>query len=103
MLGMIADDAVFLVAGREPFGKEEFARMQSGMQPWRLTFDSNIGDLTVQGDIAWCWCRLAVSITPQPDAPTVHRRGHTLSVFRRESDGRWRLLRDANLLVLVDA
>jgi len=33
MLDMIADDARFLVAGREPFGKDEFARMQGGMQP----------------------------------------------------------------------
>ncbi|MEP6941060.1 MAG: SgcJ/EcaC family oxidoreductase [Rudaea sp.] len=101
MLEMIADDAVFLVAGREPFGKQEFARMQSGAQPWRLEFDSSIGDLTVHGDIAFAWCRLAVSVKPQRDAETLQRRGHTLSVFRRDADGQWRLLRDANLLSRV--
>ena len=103
MLQLIADDAVFLVAGREPFGKEEFARMQGGARPWKLDFESSIGDLSVQGDIAWAWCRLAVAVTAQPGAETMQRRGHTLSVFRRDADGQWRLLRDANLLVRVDA
>jgi len=57
----------------------------------------------VQGDIAWAWCQLAVAITAQKGAHTTQRHGHTLSVFRRDSDGQWRLLRDANLLVRVDA
>ena len=103
MLDLIAEDAVFLVAGREPFGKEEFARMQDGMHPWKLDFDSSIGDLSVNGDIAWAWCRLAVAIIPQRGAEPVQRRGHSLSVFRRDGDGEWRLLRDANLLVRVEA
>ena len=103
MLDLIADDAVFLVAGREPFGKQDFARMQSGTPPWKLDFDSSIGDLSVHGDVAWAWCRLAEAVTAQQGAAPVQRRGHTLSVFRREGDGRWRLLRDANLLVRVDA
>ena len=40
MLDPIADDAIFLVAGREPFGKREFAAMQAGMRPFRLEFES---------------------------------------------------------------
>ena len=41
-------------------------------------------------------------MTPKADTTPVLRRGHTLSIFRRERDGEWRLLRDANLLVRVD-
>jgi len=34
-----------------------------------------------------------------PDSPTpVHRSGYTLTILRKESDGRWRIACDANLL-----
>lgn len=103
MLAMIADDAVFLVAGQAPFGKREFAEMQAGTNAFQLDFESTIGGLTIHGDLAVCWCRLAVTMTPRADAEPVLRRGHTLTVLRHESDGQWRLWRDANLLVRVDA
>jgi ketosteroid isomerase-like protein len=33
-----------------------------------------------------------------PGGNSVRRAGHTLSIFNKQADGRWRLARDANFL-----
>jgi ketosteroid isomerase-like protein len=38
-----------------------------------------------------------MTVTP-PDSAPVQRSGYTLTILRKEPDGRWRLIRDANLL-----
>jgi ketosteroid isomerase-like protein len=45
----------------------------------------------------WTW--LSVIATP-PQGRPVTRAGHTLSILRKEN-GKWRLARDANMLVSV--
>jgi len=100
VLRLMTDDVVFLVPGRPPMRKAEFAAgleaQASGGAP-RFDGTSDIQEVQVSGDWAFMWSRLTVVATP-PDgkAPTT-RTGHTLSVFRRQ-DGRWLLARDANLL-----
>jgi len=42
-----------------------------------------------------------MTITPDGGAP-VHRAGYTLTILRKEPDGRWVLARDANLVTRVD-
>ncbi|HVI59544.1 MAG TPA: SgcJ/EcaC family oxidoreductase [Luteimonas sp.] len=103
VLELMTDDVVFLVAGQAPFGKAEFAAAMRAQAGAALRFDgrSEIREVRVCGDWAFAWARLAVTATV-PGQPPVRRAGHTLSVFRRD-DGRWRLARDANLLVKVDA
>lgn len=103
VLSLMTDDAVFLVPGRAPMGKAEFAEL-SRVPPGapRPTFESTseIMEIEVSGDMTYLWSRLSVSVTPPgADAP-IERAGHTLTVFRRV-DGQWRLARDANLLVVV--
>lgn len=103
VLELMADDVVFLVAGRAPFGKEEFAaQMQqpaSGTPLPKIEGKSEIQEIQVSGDVAWMWTRLTVEMTP-PGANPVTRAGHTLSVLRKRG-GRWQLARDANLLTPV--
>ena len=98
VLGLMADDVVFLVHGREPFGKEAFAASQEAIADQRLEATSDVREVHVTGDWAYCWTSLAVSMTPNTGGATVRRKGHTLSIFRRERDGRWLLARDANML-----
>lgn len=103
VLGLMTDDAIFLVPGRAPMGKAEFAEL-SRVPPGtpRPVFESasEIMEVQVSGDMAYLWSRLSVRVTPLgADAP-IERAGHTLTVFRR-IDGRWLLARDANLLVAV--
>ena len=100
VLGLMTDDVVFLVPGRPPMGKAEFAaaaRAQASGSAPRFDGSSDIQEIQVAGDWAWLWSRLRVVVTPADGSPRQQREGHTLTVLRREQ-GRWLLARDANLL-----
>lgn len=100
VLDLVADDAVFLVAGRPPMRKDEFAaasRSQAKPGGPRIDGVSDIQEIQVLGDWAFMWSRLEVRVTPA-GAPPVERAGHTLTVLKKER-GHWVIARDANLLV----
>jgi uncharacterized protein (TIGR02246 family) len=100
VLGLMTDDVVFLVPGRPPMRKADFAEgIQAQAAGSAPSFDgqSDIQEIQVCGDWAFMWTRLRVVATPPDGAPRTERTGHTLTVLRREQ-GRWRLARDANLL-----
>ncbi len=100
VLSLMTDDVVFLVAGQQPFGKQQFAAAMnppaSGVPMPMIDGHSEVQEIRISGDYAYMWARLNVEVTP-PGGATLQRSGHTLSVLRKE-DGRWRLARDANLL-----
>jgi uncharacterized protein (TIGR02246 family) len=100
VLSLMTDDVVFLVAGKEPFGKQQFAAAMkppvTGAPLPLIDGHSEIQEIWISGDHAYMWAQLRVEVTP-PGGVTVQRSGHTLSVLRKEG-GRWRLARDANLL-----
>jgi uncharacterized protein (TIGR02246 family) len=96
-LSMLADDVVFMVPGREPFGKEAFAAASEGMKNVTIDGRAEIIEVQVLGDWAFVRNRLEVTMTPAA-GPATRRAGYTLSLFRRAPDGRWLLARDANLL-----
>jgi uncharacterized protein (TIGR02246 family) len=100
VLELMTDDAVFMVPGQEPFGKEAFAEASRGMAGVRLDGASEVVELQVLGDWAFVRNRLDITATP-PDGRAVRRSGYTLTLFRRGADGQWRLARDANLLATV--
>ena len=50
------------------------------------------------GDLAVCWNLLEVSFTPVEGGQVRKHAGNVLTALRRESDGKWRIWRDANLL-----
>lgn len=103
LLGLMTDDVVFLVAGRPPMRKSEFAaaaRAQASGDAPSFDGTSEIQEIVVAGDWAFMWSRLSVVATPPGGAAPSARAGHTLTVLRRQ-DGRWRLARDANLLAPV--
>jgi uncharacterized protein (TIGR02246 family) len=96
-LSLMTDDVVFMVPGREPFGKEAFAAMSQGMKDMRMEGTSDIREIEVLGDWAYLRNYLTVTLTPPDGAPMRHA-GYTLTIFRKQPDGRWLLARDANLL-----
>ncbi|WP_077036355.1 SgcJ/EcaC family oxidoreductase [Pelomonas sp. KK5] len=97
VLGLMTEDVVFLVPGREPMRKAEFAAASRAQQgAMEIDGRSEIQEVSVSGDMAYAWSRLQVTVTPT-GKPAIERKGHTLTVFRKEN-GRWRLARDANLL-----
>jgi uncharacterized protein (TIGR02246 family) len=97
VLSLMTDDVVFLVAGRPPFGKKEFAATQDSMAGYRIEGTSDVQEVSVSGDLGYARSQLTVTITA-PTGEVTRRTGPVLSIFRREADGRWRLARDANLL-----
>jgi uncharacterized protein (TIGR02246 family) len=97
VLGLMTDDVLFMVPGREPFGKDEFAAMSTSMAGVSIDGASDIRELQVIGDWAYLRNFIEIAVTA-PDKPPIERSGYTLSILRRESDGRWRLARDANLV-----
>ncbi|MBX9592179.1 MAG: SgcJ/EcaC family oxidoreductase [Hyphomonadaceae bacterium] len=99
VLGLMADDVVFMVPGREPFGKDAFAVAFQGMANMRMEGTSDIHELQVLGNWAYLRTYLHMAVTPSGGNP-IHRSGHTLTILRKEADGKWRLARDANLLTV---
>lgn len=97
VLGLMTDDVVFMTPGREPFGKQAFAAASQGMQSVRMQGGTDIRELQVLGGWAYVRTYIEVTMTP-PGGQPVRRTGYTLTILRKESDGRWRLARDANLL-----
>ena len=97
VLSLMADDVVFMVPGKEPFGKEAFAVASAGMANVQFDARYDIQELQVFGD--WAYLRNHIDLTVRPaSGPPSQRAGYTLTIFRKLPDGRWVLSRDANLL-----
>jgi uncharacterized protein (TIGR02246 family) len=99
VLSLITEDAVFMVPGRPPFGREAFEQASNAMAGMRFEGASEIVELQAQGDWAFSRNHIDLVMTP-PDGEPVRRSGFTLTLYRKEADGRWRLTRDANLLTV---
>lgn len=87
VLGLMADDAVFMVPGQKPFGKEAFAGTSEQMKNVHIDGRSEIEELKVLGDWAYLRNHIEVTMTPQGGTPT-RRAGYTLTILRKEADGR---------------
>lgn len=99
VLALMSDDVIFMVPGQEPFGKEAFAAASKGMDGVKLEDRTEIVELKILGD--WAFIRNHIDLTATlPDGKTVRRSGYTLTLFRKEADGQWRLARDANLMTV---
>jgi uncharacterized protein (TIGR02246 family) len=97
VLQLMADDVIFMVPGREPFGKAAFAANNEQMKNVRIAATSEIQEIQVVADWAWMRSRLRVTITP-PQGQANIRSGYVLTILRRNPDGSWVIARDANLL-----
>jgi uncharacterized protein (TIGR02246 family) len=100
VLSLMAEDVVFLRPGQPPMrGREAYATAARGMTgKIRIEGKPDIQEIHVAGDHAYCWNHLDITVTPTAGGPSKHSAGPILTVFRKESDGRWVLFRDANML-----
>ena len=97
VLTLMADDVIFMVPGQKPFGKEAFAAASRGMTNVPFEGRSHIEELKVVGSWAYLRNHIEMTITREQGAP-VRRAGYTLTILRKQEDGRWVLARDANLV-----
>jgi len=101
VLGLMSDDVVFLVCGRPPMrGKKEFAASQGALKDVEMDGVSEIQEVRVLGDWAYVWTHLTVDFRPRAGGVAQKRAGNTLSILRKH-DGKWLLVRDANMLAPV--
>jgi len=101
VLGLMAEDAVFLQAGQEPMrGRAAFASAQQALADVDIDANSAIQEIRVFGEWAYCWNHLTVVVTPHTGGAPIKRAGHVLTVLQKQN-GRWAIVRDANLLTAV--
>ena len=101
VLQLMAEDVVFLQVGQPPMrGRAAFASAQAGLKPFNLDATSEIQEIKVFGEWAYCWNKLSIVITPRDGGAAIERAGHILSVLRK-STGHWVIYRDANLLTAI--
>jgi uncharacterized protein (TIGR02246 family) len=100
VLELMADDVVFLGAGRPPMcGKAAFAAATRAAEgKGRIVGTANVREVRVSGDLAYCWNDLTVVIQPDDGGAETRMTGPSLSIFRRTEAGRWLILRDANMI-----
>ena len=98
VLGLMSDDMIFMVPGRS-FGKAEFKAASEGMKGMKFEAVSEVLEVQVIGNHAWCRTHLKVTMTP-PNGNTLRRSGNTLSILRKEPGCKWLMIRDANMLAV---
>lgn len=101
VLGMMADDVIFMVAGQEPFGKEAFAAASDAMRDVHMEGVSNPVEIKVIGDWAYLRNHITVTATPKAGGAPIRRSGYTLTILTKKPDGAWVISRDANLLTVA--
>jgi len=96
LLDLLADDVLFIVPGKEPFGKEAFATAQEQMKDVEMDATIDIKEIEVMG--AWAWMRNFLTVSFTRDGKTAKHSGHILNIWQKNSDGRWVIKRDANFV-----
>ncbi len=98
LLDMMTDDVVFMTPGRPPFGKAQFAADSERMNGAAVDARAEVREVEVFGSRAYIRNHVDVELT-LPGQPPKRMSGYALSVLRKEADGRWRIARDANLVM----
>jgi uncharacterized protein (TIGR02246 family) len=97
MLDLLADDVLFIVAGKEPFGKDAFAAAnREQMKDVEMDATIDIKEIEVVGQ--WAWMRSFLTVSFTQDGKTARHSGHILTIWQKTPDGRWVIKRDANFV-----
>lgn len=100
VLELMAEDVVFLAAGRPPMrGQDAFAAASRALEEQiRIEGTAEIQEVRVFGDWAYCWNQLTLRVHPIGSEATTELSGPALSVLRKQADGSWVIFRDANMV-----
>ena len=98
LMDMMTDDVVFMTPGRAPFGKAEFAADVGRMKSVAIDARVEVQEIEVFGPRAYIRNHIQVELTSPGQAPK-RMSGYAMSILRKGNDGRWRIARDANLVM----
>ncbi len=102
LLTLVAEDVVFLTPGQAPFGRESFSsNFVTAHKQMRICCTSELEEVVVVGEIAYTRSRDVLSVSPRAGGKTGQFAGHRMTVYRKQSDGRWLLSRDVHTLSAV--
>ena len=83
VLSLMTDDVIFMVPGREPFGKEAFAASSSAMKGVEMDGSCDIRELRLLGDWAYLRNHIRTSMT-LPGGTPIERSGFTLTILQKQ-------------------
>jgi uncharacterized protein (TIGR02246 family) len=98
LIDMLTDDVIFMTPGRAPFGKAEFAVDVERMKGVAIDARTEVQEIEVFGARAYIRNHIQVELTSPGQTPK-RLSGYAMSVLRKDPDGRWRIARDANLVM----
>ena len=99
LLEMLTDDVVFLNPGQEAAGKEKFsANFRAAHERFLIDCSSALEEVVVAGDLAYARSKDRLTIAPHAGGDATHLAGDRMTVYRKGTDGRWRLARDGHTL-----
>jgi len=100
VLNLMAEDVVFLVPGHPPMrGRGAFEQgLRALLAQHQIESTGEIQEVEVSGDLAYAWSMLTVRIVPLAGGNATIRTRNALSILRKQGDGSWVVVRDANLL-----
>jgi uncharacterized protein (TIGR02246 family) len=98
LMDMMTDDVIFMTPGRPPFGKAQFAADSASMKGAAVDGRAEVREIEVFGPRAYVRNHIQVELTFPGQTPR-RMSGYAMSVLRKEADGRWRIARDANLVM----
>jgi uncharacterized protein (TIGR02246 family) len=102
LLSLMADDVVFLNPGQAPLGRDGFSpSFVAAHQQLRIHCVSELEDIVVVGEVAYTLSQDSLSVTPRAGGEAMQLAGHRITIYRKQSDGRWLLARDAHTLSSV--
>lgn len=97
LLDMLTDDVVFLAPGEPPYvGKAALLPWLEGyLAAYRTHWDKPVHEFVVNGDWAFERYSYRSTDTPLAGGEPVVDTGWGLLIYRRGTDGQWRVARDA--------
>ena len=98
LMDMMTDDVIFMTPGRPPFGKAQFAADSERVKGAAIDAHAEVQEIDVFGPRAYIRNHVRVELSA-PGQPARRMSGYAMSVLRKEADGRWRIARDANLVM----
>ena len=103
LLTLVAEDVVFLTPGQAPSDREGFSsNFMAAQQQMRICCASESEEVVVVGEVAYTRSRDALSVTLRTGGKAGQLAGHRMTVYRKQSDGRWLLSRDVHTLSAVE-